>query len=166
MTKLQKTILIIMAVLIAALLITALSIVTSRQPETIIRDFVPPEFDPAARTGAPENVDPNQAYNYLELTENAAISLCANITVENNAAQVYLTSHDDNLGWIKIKLLDDAGNLLGQSGLIRPGEYIQAIQLDSVPKESGLIVAKVLIYEPDTYLSLGSASIQTMLIID
>ena len=34
MTKLQKTILIIMAVLIAALLITALSIVTSRQPET------------------------------------------------------------------------------------------------------------------------------------
>ena len=165
MTKLQKNILAFMALLLVVLLMVVFCVYQNRQPETIVGDFVAPTFDPSATTGTPENLDAARAYNSLELKENAVIALCANIVVEINAAQVYLTSQEGNQGWIKIKLMDEEGNLLGQSGLIRPGEYIPAVQLDSVPEESGLIVAKVLIYEPDTYLSLGSASIQAMLMV-
>ena len=166
MTKLQKLILIGIAVLMAGLLIAAGVVFATREdPKPIVGEFVPPEFDPAAVSGTPEQPVESAAYGTLELKPDAVVSMCANVTVENDAAQVYFTSHEGNLGWMKIKLLDEEGNLLGQSGLVRPGEYVQAVTLPQVPKKTGLIVAKILIYEPDTYLSLGSASVQVMLIV-
>ena len=162
MTKLQKTVLILMAAAMAVLLIAASVVFFTRQtPAPIINEFTPPAFDPAAQSGIP---DAPPSYSMLELKETAVISMCANISLENNAAQVFFTSHEGNQGWMKIKLLDDQGKLLGESGLVRPGEYLQAVTLAQVPKEAGLISAKILIYEPDTYLSLGSASVEVMLV--
>lgn len=164
MTKLQKIILISMAAIIGLLLVSAACMVLFFKPPTVINPFVPPEFDPAAQIGTPAPGE-NTSYGTLNLTETTAVSLCANVYIENQSALVYFTSHKDNQGWMKIKLTDEAGNLLGESGLIRPGEYVRGVQLASVPKESGLILAKILIYEPDSYLSLGSAGAQVMLII-
>ena len=165
MTKLQKMILIGMAVLMAGLLIVAGVVFATREdPKPIVGAFVPPEFDPAAQLGMPVGLDASRAYNALELADVAKVSMCANVNVENNAAQVYFTSHKENLGWMKIKILDEKGILLGESGLVRPGEYIESVTLFQTPKKSGLVTAKLLIYEPDTYLSLGSASVQIMLI--
>ena len=164
MTKLQKTIIIILTILIAGMIITAGIVFASRQnPEVIAGTFVPPEFDPAAITGIPDLSDPGAAYGTLELKPNAIISMCANVHVENHSARVVFTSMKENQGWMKIKLLSNDGTVLGQSGLIRPGEYVEFVELTSVPKQSELVVAKILIYEPDTYYSLGSASAQVML---
>lgn len=164
MTKLQKNILLAMAGLLAVLLLAAgVAFATRQPPETVVGTFVPPEFDPNAQVGTPQVSNP--AYGTLELTPTAVVSMCADVTCENNAALVYFTSHSGNQGWIKIKLTDAEGNLLGQSGLLRPGEYVESVHLDSAPKENGLIVAKILIYEPDTYLSLGSASAQISLTV-
>lgn len=165
MPQFQRIVLIVMAVLMVSLLIAAGAAFASRQPQVIAGDFVPPEFDANARKGTPDALDESRGYRSLEMKENAVVSLCTNITVENNAAQIYFTSHEKNLGWMKIKLLDDSGKVLGESGLLRPGEYLQEVHLDSVPKNSGLILTKILIYEPQTYLSLGSASAQVMLYV-
>lgn len=166
MTKLQRMILIAMAVLLAGLLIAAGVIFATRQdPEPIAGEFVPPEFDPAAQAGTPGELDAARSYGTLELKPDAVVSMCANITCENNAARVFFTSHTGNAGWMKIKLLDEDGALLGESGLLRPGEYVESVLLDTVPEKSGLVVVKILIYEPDTYLSLGSASVQVMLAV-
>ena len=165
MTKPQKIIIIILAVLLAGLLAAAAVIFATRQlPEPVVNAFVPPQFDAAAQTGIPDALDESLSYGTLELTPTAIVSMCANVNVENNAAQVYLTNHEGNQGWIKIKLLDEDGALLGQSGLLRPGQYVQWVELSAVPQKDGLVAAKILIYEPDTYLSLGSASAQVMLL--
>ena len=164
MTTLQKTVLSIMAVLLAVMICAAVYLAVFWEPGSVRGEFVPPEFDASAQSGAPGTLDEALAYGTLELNKTAVVSMCANVTCENNAARMYFTSHEGNTGWLKIKLFDAEGNLLGQSGLVRPGEYIESVALTTVPKASGLVVAKILIYEPETYLSLGSAQAQIMLI--
>ena len=164
MTKLQKIILTVMAALMLLLVFALIAVTAEPRQETVVGDFVPPAFDAAAQSGVPVEPDPAWGYNSLTLTETVSVSLCANITLENSAARVYFTSHEGNTGWMKIKLLDADGNLLGESGLLRPGEYVEFVPLSRIPDSGGLIVAKVLLYEPDTYLSLGSAAIQVMLV--
>lgn len=167
MTKLQKMIILALGILLAGLLLASgILLVTRQDPEPIVNEFVPPEFDASAQNGTPGALDAALSYGSLELTERTVVSMCANIICENNAARVYFTSHDGNEGWLKIKLFDADGTLLGQSGLLRPGQYIESVTLTAVPKKSGLIVAKILIYEPDTYLSLGSASAQVALSVN
>ena len=165
MTKLQRTVLLVLALIMVGLLAAAgIAYFNRQEPEPIINAFVPPEFDPAALPGTPGDLAADLAYGKLELKPDAIVSMCANVKIENDAARVFLTSHEGNYGWLKIKLLDEEGELLGQSGLIRPGEYLESVPLTRLPEESGLITAKLLIYEPDTYLSLGSAGVQVMLI--
>ena len=154
-----------MTVLMAGLLIAAGVVFATRENlKPIVGEMVPPEFDEAAVSGMPEQLAKSAAYGTLKLKPDAVVSMCANVSVENNAAQVYFASHEENLGWMKIKILDEKGILLGESGLVRPGEYIESVKLFQTPKKSGLVKAKLLIYEPDTYLSLGSATVQIMLI--
>lgn len=164
MTKFQKNLLIALGILLGALLLASgILFATQQEPEPIVNEFVPPEFDSTAQAGTPGPLDAAFAYGSLELTPTAVVSMCANVICENNAARVYFTSHEGNEGWLKIKLLDADGTLLGQSGLLRPGEYIESVQLDTAAEKSGIITVKILIYEPDTYLSLGSASAQIAL---
>lgn len=167
MSKLQKIILILMAAVMTGLLIAAAAVELNRpEPETIVNTFTPPEFDPEAQPGTPGQLDASLGYGTLRLTQTTAVSMCANVTLENGAARVCFTSPEGNVGWLKIKLLDSEGNLLGESGLIRPGEYVETVALTRIPEQSGLIIAKILIYEPDTYLSLGSATAEVMLLVD
>lgn len=164
MTTIQKTILFVMAVILIVMVCTAVYLAVFWGPSTVRGEFVPPDFDPAAITGVPENIPSEQGYCTLTLSAEVAVLLCANIHIENNAAQVYFTSKEGNVGWLKIKLIDAEGNLLGESGLLRPGEFIPSVTLTEVPSAATLAQIKILIYEPETYLSLGSAQAQVMLI--
>ena len=164
MTTIQKTILIVMAVILTVMVCTAVYLAVFREPGTVRGEFAPPDFDPAAVSGVPEDIPGERGYGTLTLGANAVVSLCANIHIENNAAQVYFTSKEENVGWIKIKLIDADGNLLGESGLLRPGEFIPSVTLTEVPSAATFAQIKILIYEPETYLSLGSAQAQVMLI--
>ena len=60
-------------------------------------------------------------------------------------------------------MLDAEGNVLGETGLLEPGQYVRSLRLDTVPKKDGLVTARILTYEPDTYYSLGSANAQIIL---
>ncbi len=60
-----------------------------------------------------------------------------------------------------MRILDEHGDILGESGLIRPGEYVRSVKLDRVPKKSTVIALKIMAYEPDTYRSAGSAKLNT-----
>ena len=58
-------------------------------------------------------------------------------------------------------MLDENGNTLGETGLIKPGEYVQSVELDRVPKVGTPIVLKIMAYQPDTYYSEGAVSLNT-----
>lgn len=118
-------------------------------------EFVPPAFDPAAISGTPE------APGYQELDVQAfRVGLCGPVHVRDGAAEVWFSNPEGNGVWLKLRVLDEAGRILGQSGLLRPGEYVRWVSQEGA--EPGMTVTlKVMAYEPDTYHSAGSMSFQT-----
>ena len=62
-----------------------------------------------------------------------------------------------------MRLLDKDENVLGESGLIRPGEYVQSIALDNTPQDTISVTLKIMAYEPSTYRSAGAIALNTEL---
>ena len=58
-------------------------------------------------------------------------------------------------------MLDANGNTLGETGLIRPGEYVQSVVFETIPEVGDSIGLKLMAYEPETYYSAGSATLNT-----
>ena len=65
--------------------------------------------------------------------------------------------------WLKLRVLTADGTLLGETGLIRPGEYIKSVSLTSEVEDGTAIKLKIMAYEPDTYYSAGSVTLNTIL---
>ena len=84
-----------------------------------------------------------------------------NLTAENGKTDIWLTNPAENNIWLKARLLDKDENILGESGLIKPGEYIQSIELDEIPKGTSSITLKIMAYAPDTYQSAGAIALNT-----
>ena len=121
--------------------------------------FTPPPFDPAAQSGVPEVPD---GLGYQTLDAGVfRVALCGEIGTDGTDAVVYLTNPADNDVWLKVRILDGNGEILGQSGLVRPGEYVKNIGLDLLPVPGTPIVLKVMAYEPETYHSRGAVSVNT-----
>ena len=72
-------------------------------------------------------------------------------------AQQGIPQVPDGLGW---SAFEGDDKVLGETGLIRPGEYVQSIKYDQLPGQDTNIVLKVMAYEPETYHSAGSFFIE------
>ena len=166
MRKKEIIILIMLGALILAAGAAVLIAHACNRPQVIAGEFVPPAFDENVLTGTPAESLEHVGYGTLNLNEQAKVAMCANVLVQDGTAQVYFTSPGENTAWLRLQLMDEKGNLLGQTGLLRPGTYVEGVSLTSVPKKTGLVMARILIYEPETYYSLGSASVQVMLICE
>ena len=142
--------------IIAVLLAAALLLRPEQKPDVVRGDFVPPEFDAAAVTGVPQ-VERPDIYGTLYLNQETAVSLYSMPILRGEQVQVFFTSPADNTAWVRLRLLDQAGNVLGQTGLLKPGEYVEYVALDVMPQDA-TVIAKFLTYQPETYYSLGSAS--------
>lgn len=126
--------------------------------------FTPPPFDPAAKPGVPSVPD---SAGYGELDAQAyRVSVAGALTVQpDDTVDVWLTNPADNAVWLKVRLLDESGAALGESGLLRTGEYVQSVALTTVPEATAPVTMKLMAYEPDTYYSAGSVLLQTQLIV-
>ena len=123
--------------------------------------FSPPPFDPAAQTGAPE-VPESAGYGEMD-AKAFRFSAAGELTVQDGKTDVWLTNPEENAVWLKVRILDENGNILGESGLIRPGEYVRSVELDTVPGTTVPVSLKIMAYEPETYYSAGSAALNTTL---
>ena len=63
--------------------------------------------------------------------------------------------------WLKVRVLNSDGNILGESGLIRPGEYVQSVALQTIPSSGSAVALKIMAYEPETYYSAGTVTLTT-----
>ncbi len=123
--------------------------------------FTPPPFDPAAVAGTPD-VPENLGWGELDAQVYKA-SVCGYLAPENGGADVWLTNPETNAVWLKLRLLDSQGNILGETGLIRPGEYVRRISLTTVPKAGESVTLKLMAYEPETYYSAGAVTLSTVM---
>ena len=156
MDKQQKVIITVLSVILLGLVIATASTLIARRSQTVMGEFEAPPFDDRAVSGVPVVDD---ALNYREITvaDGFRFSMCGNLTLSDNGCIVYFTSSPDNTVWLLMKIYDEAGNLVGQSGLLRPGEYLENIVLLKKMSSNAKVKVKILSYEPDTYYSQGSA---------
>lgn len=155
----DRTLSVLLAVLAVAVIamVVALSIPKTQQ----WGEFVRPDFDPSARTGVPE-VDEALGYDMLYQDGMAyCISVCGIqtggiLTMDAQELIVYFTNHAENEKYLKLRVLDDKGNILGETGLLKPGEYVQAVTLSESLASGSAVKLKVMGYEPEDYTSAGS----------
>ena len=146
----------LLAVLCAALSLTVMLLVLAgAKPKP--GEFTPPPFDTAAVAGSPAVPD-DLGYSQLDC-QVYQVSICGK---PNASGDVYLTNPETNDVWLKLRVLDEKGRILGETGLIRPGEYVKTVDLTKVPKAGTPVVLKIMAYEPDTYHSAGAASLNTV----
>lgn len=159
--KPDKRIPILEAVFAVALIIMIVALSVPKKAQR--GEFVPPAFESAAVTGTPEVPDglgysaPYQdgmAYRF---------AVCGNVLMEGKQALVYFTNPAENDTWTKLRVYDENGNILGETGLLKPGEYVQYVELDKELTPGTPIKLKIMGYEPDTYLSAGSVALNTQI---
>ena len=146
----------VLCVLSLAVMVFAL---TRQDVQTEMGEFTPPPFDAAAVVGSPAVPD---GLGWQELDAQAYIvGICGKFIPNGNTADIWLTNPEGNTVWLKVRVLDEKGNILGATGIIKPGEYVQSVTLDTVPKAGTPIVLKIMSYQPDTYYSEGAVSLNT-----
>lgn len=113
----MKKLLLPAAVIICAVaaIIMVIMLVTSGSG----RSFTPPPFDPAAQTGTPD-VPESAGYGELDAGD-FKFYAAGNLTAKNGKPDIWLTNPEENNIWLKVRLLDKDENILGESGLIKPG---------------------------------------------
>ncbi len=122
--------------------------------------FVPPEFDEGAVVGTPNVSDDSWMPIYKEGMDFSA-HVCGKVVVKNNYADVFFTNDVGNKVWMKLRVIDEAGNILGETGLIKAGEYVKSVRVNTTPIVGTKIKMKIMAYEPETYYSAGSVSLNT-----
>ena len=155
----KKYLPLLLAVLICGASLTAMVLALTRQTEPVKGEFTPPPFDPAAVSGTP-TVPEGLGWQELD-AKVYKVGICGRFIPQGNTAEVWLTNPDSNAVWLKVRVLDENGSILGETGILKPGEYVQSVTLDTVPKTGKPVVLKIMAYQPDTYHSEGAVSLHT-----
>ena len=153
-------ILIIAVVVIGGILLAVKGVVGSSSTS-----FTPPEEEENAVEGVPE-VDEDLGWSEITVDDGYIVSVCGVVNEEDGSAEVWFYSDEENEVWVKLRIQDEDGNTIGESGLLMPGEYVQYVELDTVPEEDETVYLEVMGYEPDTYYSAGSVTLETTLYAD
>ena len=74
----------------------------------------------------------------------------------------YFTNPVENDVWMKLRILDSNEKIIAETGLIRPGEYVQSILFTTIPEDGNSVKLKVMAYEPNTYYSAGCVILNTV----
>lgn len=130
-----------------------------------LKEFTPPPFEQEAVSGDPE-VPEDLGFSALNIPGAYRVSLCGKVVEEDGRADVWLTNHAENTVWMKLRVLDAQGNILGETGLLKLGEYVQSVDLtgaDVSLEDEMELQLKIMAYEPNTYHSAGSAVLNTTL---
>ena len=165
MERIHKVILGVLAALIAVMVAAVIIVALTRGGDGDSADttptFVPPLFDESAESGAPEITDETLGYGTLALKEGFVVHVCDIPVIDDDGTvEVYFTSDANNTVWVRLLVLTEDGRQLGSTGLLRPNEYVKSVKLSETPAAGESIMYKVLSYEPDTYYSMGSASVK------
>lgn len=118
--------------------------------------FVPPDFEAAAVSGTPEVAE---EMGYTELYQDGMayrVAVCGVPSMDGQNLMVYFTNAAENTCNLKLRVLDEQDETLGETGLLKPGQYVEAVELDQKIEAGTPIKLKVMSYDPETYESVGS----------
>jgi hypothetical protein len=129
------------------------------------KGYTPPKFDSSAQAGVPS---PDESFYYDTLSTDFGyqFSFAANLyQQEDRSVKVYFTNPAKNSVNLMCEISSDAtGKVLYQSGVIRPGEYVESLSPKGrFANEKMDITLTVYAFEPDTWHSAGTSTVTTVL---
>lgn len=123
--------------------------------------FKKPEFDKNVEE-IPDDLDYEKSV--LKVVEGYSIYISPSPKLDSNYLKIDFISFDTNNIWIKVRILDNNDNIIGETGLVKPGEYLEKVKLNKTIKENDKIKYKIMGYEKDSYLSAGAISLNTKVV--
>ncbi len=159
MNRLKNMIIPILFILCVLSIIVMLATISNAPKKEA--EFIPPNFEAEAIQGIPE---PPQELGWSELYQdgmNYRVGICGNIVAYENVSDIYFSNSADNNVWLKLRVLDENNNIIGETGLLKPNEYVKSVKLDANVQNGQKIKLKIMSYEPETYYSQGSAVLNT-----
>ena len=156
----KKKIVICIAFALCIIFIITMIVCLSVKGDTVYTDFTPPKEETNFKTGTP-NID-NESWIKL-YTEGMTFSahILGEIRIRDGLADIFFTNDKSNDVLLKLRILDKSNNILAESGLIKPNQYIESIEFRSILKVGEKIVLKIMAYEPNTYHGKGSVELNT-----
>ena len=139
----------------------------------------PAFYDENAKTGIPEGIAEDRGYTSYVADGVCAVALCGNPEIDGKEVKLFLTCPAENDVLLRAEIysvkftFDITGKvtsanpdqLLGKSGFLRPGEYVEAITLNDVLTEDmTYVMIKIGTYVEETGTSNGFFYINTALI--
>lgn len=123
------------------------------------KEFVKPGFDINAKAGIPnvENIDEK----ILEINDGYKFYIEPNPVFINNQLQVNFVSLKENTVLLKIRILDENKNILGESGILKPGEYVKHIKINKKIEKNTKLTYLIMGYEKESYMSAGTVTLNT-----
>lgn len=158
--KKRKALLFCIILCILSLGTMTIALVTHSQVQAV---FTPPAFDHSAQTGTPTPPE-ELKYTPVEVEDGYHFSVCAQPTEKNGKVQIYFTSETSNTVWMKLQIYNSSGTMVGETGVIRPGEYVQELPLTKTVDAGEEIHLKVIGYTPETWYSAGNVELKTQLL--
>lgn len=164
MERINKLIIPVLSILcVISVSVMVWSISKHNEPKVDKEDavFVPPPFDSSAVRGEPT---PPEELGYSELYQDGMsfkVGICGNIILNDNKANIYFYNCDNNDVWLKLRILDESNGIICETGLIKPDEYIESVDIPKQLEDNEKVKLKIMAYEPQTYYSEGSIVLNT-----
>lgn len=146
--------------ILSLIVMTTVLLISSEKDKAL--SFTPPPFDTNAVQGIPD-VPENLGWEEVDAQAYKA-SICGKVIPNGDTADVWFTNPESNSVWLKLRVLDTQGNVIGETGIIKPGEYVQEVTFTKTPQVGDSIVLKLMAYEPETYYSAGSITLTTTVV--
>lgn len=147
------------------LAITAMIVILSLTGKPQMGEFQKPSFDANAVVGTvPLTEEEQLLYGYDVRVPQGAIyrtGMCGVVTVKDGKATVWLCNPDTNTVNLKVRLTNGAGEVVGESGLVRPGEYLRDVTLTKEVAANDQITMRIMSYNIENYQSEGAFVMNT-----
>ena len=153
----DKRVIIVLSIIAVGLSALLMLVLTKKSsPNIVYGEFIPPEFDIKAEKGMPDTDD--KSYTAVHQDNMPFIlHICGEVSVyDNSFADIYFTNDSSNTVWLKLRVFDSHDEVIAETGLIRPGEYIKTIEFNRAMSDNEAVKLRIMSYEPETYYSSGS----------
>ncbi len=124
-------------------------------------EFIPPPFEKSAQSGMPEINDESLTQIYTDKMSFSA-HINGKVILNESSSDLYFTNDGGNKVWLKLRILDKDDNIIAETGLLKPNEYLKTVTFDTVPESGAGIKLKIMAYEPETYYSAGAVTLNTI----
>ena len=143
---------------------------TVRQPDasetTSAADLAvdPSIFEANAIVGTPV-VDAKLGWSVLNVQSGYDVHVCSVLTADaDGKLPIWFTSKHTNTVWVKLRVLDENGDVLGETGILKPGEYVEYLQLKE-GTHSCSVTVQIMGYDENTNSPIGNVSLANTLVV-